>query len=225
MLSPQGTLPLSSHIELYDKLIPEDNLLRRINRLIDFSFVYDELKTKYSLSIGRVALDPILLFKYLLLKIIYPASDVDVVDRSRYDLSYKYFLGLMPEDNVINPSTLTKFRTLRLKDADLLNKLLGKTVNIAIEKGLITTGTVIVDSTHTKSRYNSYSALASLRERSKDLKDILSLYHVDIDIAEILTEETLKSTIERCRKLIEDIKNKETVLSQYPGIKEKLNFL
>ena len=35
---------------------------------------------------------------------------------------------------VINPSSLTKFRKLRLKDTDLLNLLIGKTVTIAIEK-------------------------------------------------------------------------------------------
>ena len=65
---------------------------------------------------GRVAEDPIRMFKYLLLKTIYTLSDVDVVEHSRYDLSYKYFLGMMPEDDVINPSSLCKFRRMRLKD-------------------------------------------------------------------------------------------------------------
>jgi len=41
-----------------------------------------------------------------------------------------------PEDDVINPSSLTKFRKLRLKDTDLLNLLINKTVTIAIEKGI-----------------------------------------------------------------------------------------
>ena len=49
------------------------------------------------------------MFKYLLLKSIYDLSDVDVVERSKYDMSFKYFLDMAPEDEVINPSSLTKF--------------------------------------------------------------------------------------------------------------------
>ena len=50
---------LSEHIALYDLIIPENNLLRRINNLIDFSFVYDELSTKYCHNNGRMAQSPI----------------------------------------------------------------------------------------------------------------------------------------------------------------------
>ena len=69
--------------------------------------------------------------KYLLLKVIYDISDVDVVERSRYDMSFKYFLGMAPEEDVINPSSLCKFRKLRLKDMDLMNLLIKKTVDIS----------------------------------------------------------------------------------------------
>ena len=101
-------------------------MLRQINDLIDFSFVYEELVSKYSSNNGRHAECPIRLFKYLLLKVIYDLSDVDIVMHSRYDLSYKYFLGMVPEEDVIDPSTLTKFRKLRLKDVELLDMLIGK---------------------------------------------------------------------------------------------------
>jgi hypothetical protein len=49
---------------------------------------------------------------------------VDVVERSFVDMSFKYFLDMAPEDKVINPGTLTRFRRLRLKDMDLLNLLI-----------------------------------------------------------------------------------------------------
>jgi hypothetical protein len=38
------------------------------------------------------------MFKYILLKTIFDISDVDVVERSGYDLLFKYFLGLAPEE-------------------------------------------------------------------------------------------------------------------------------
>lgn len=74
------------------------------------------------------------MFKYLLLKSIFDLSDVDIVERSKYDMSFKYFLDMAPEEGVIDPSSLTKFRKLRLKDVDLLDLLINKTVEIAIEK-------------------------------------------------------------------------------------------
>ena len=76
------------------------------------------------------------MFKYLLLKTIYTVSDVDVVERSRYDMSFKYFLEMNPEDDVINPSSLTKFRKLRLKDTDLLHLLIGKPYKSPLKKAL-----------------------------------------------------------------------------------------
>lgn len=96
MLAPQERLAFSDYSNLYDLIIPQDNLLRRINSLIDFSFVYNELVSKYCPNNGRTAESPIRMFKYLLLKTIYDLSDIDVVERSRYDMSFKYFLGMVP---------------------------------------------------------------------------------------------------------------------------------
>ena len=124
MLPLQQTIPFSNYADLYDLLVPQDHLLRRINDLIDFRFVHKELLDKYCLNNGRTAECPIRMFKYLLLKTIFDISDVDVVERSGYDLSFKYFLGLAPEETeLISPSSLCKFRRLRLKDKDLLNQI------------------------------------------------------------------------------------------------------
>lgn len=71
-------------------------------------------------------------------------------------MSFKYFLDMTPEESVINPSSLCKFRHLRLKDTDLLDLLIGRTVSLAIEKGIIKTKSIIVDATHTLSRSNPY---------------------------------------------------------------------
>jgi transposase len=134
MVAQQQSLQLSEYSLLYDLIVPKDNLLRKINDLIDFNLIYDELQAKYSQTQGRVSECPVKLFKYLLLKVIYTVSDVGVVERSRYDMSFKYFLGMPPKQDVISPSTLTKFRRQRLKDTDLLDLLINKTVGIAIKK-------------------------------------------------------------------------------------------
>lgn len=154
MVEQQQRLVLSPYMEIYDLVVPQDNLLRQIKELVDLGFVYDELIKKYRLDNGRNAVPPIRMFKYLLLKSIFDLSDVDVVERSKYDMFFKYFLDMAPEEKVIDPSSLTKFRKLRLKDMNLLDMLISKTVQIALEKGIIKSKSIIVDSTHTRSRYN-----------------------------------------------------------------------
>ena len=109
------------------------------------------------------------MFKYLLLKSIYDLSDVDVVERSKYDMSFKYFLDMTPEDEVINPSSLTKFRKLRLKDMNLLDMLIAKTVQLALEKGIIKSKFIVdaykikIQSKDSPSSEQSKKLVASMR--------------------------------------------------------------
>ena len=226
MLSQQQELVLSEYDALYDIVVPQDNLLRRINGLVDFSFVHQELLDKYCPDNGRMAESPIRMFKYLLLKVIYDISDVDVVERSRYDMSFKYFLGMAPEAEVINPSSLCKFRKLRLKDTDLLNLLIKKTVDIAIEKGVIKSRTIIVDATHTGSRSNPYSPIEILRLRSKQLRK--AIYNADEDIKDALPkkngDDDLVKELDYTRDLL-DIVSGNAGIAGVPAVKQRINML
>ena len=145
MVEQQQKLVLSPYMDIYELVIPKDNLLRQMKELVDFSFIYEELIDKYCLDNGRNAIPPVRMFKYLLLKSIYDLSDIDIVERSKYDMSFKYFLDMAPEESVINPSSLTKFRKLRLKDMNLLDMLITKTVRTALEKGIIKSKSIIAD--------------------------------------------------------------------------------
>ena len=226
MLSQQQSIPFTAYADLYDKVVPQKHMLRQINDLIDFSFVYQELVTKYCPNNGRRAESPIRLFKYLLLKVIYDSSDVDVVERSMYDMSFKYFLGMSPEEDVIDSSTLTKFRKLRLKDVELLDMLIGKTVEIAISKGIIKSNTIIVDATHSGSRSNPYSPVQALKLRSKQLRKCL--YETDEDIKEKLpaknTDDNLEHELAYTQALVDKVSEDE-ILINIPKIKERLNML
>lgn len=226
MIEQQERMILSSYRDIYDLVVPKDNLLRKINELIDFTFIYDELIGKYCLDNGRNAVSPIRMFKYLLLKSIFDLSDVDVVERSKYDMSFKYFLDMAPEEGVINPSSLTKFRKMRLKDMNLLDMLINRTVSIALEKGIIKSKSIIVDATHTQARYNQKTPCELLREKSKLLRK--TVYQNDETIKESFppknTDDDLEKEIDYCNKLIHKIKENETI-SQFPKVKEKMNQL
>jgi transposase len=226
MLIQQQQIQFSAFSELYDLIVPKDNLLRKINDLVDFTFIYDELVSKYCMTNGRTAESPVRMFKYLLLKTIYTVSDIDVVERSQYDMSFKYFLEMSPEEGVIDPSSLTKFRKLRLKDNDLLNLLINKTVTIAVEKGIIRSKSIIVDATHSLSRSNPYSALEVLRERSKLLRK--AVYAIDEDMKAGMPEKNTTDELEKeltyCSAL-ERYLEADQPLCQIPAVKEKLNLL
>ncbi len=196
MLDNQLTMDVSPYSSLYDIVVPKTHFLRQLTELCDFSFIYDELEKNYRPDFGRKAYSPIMMFKYLLLKDIYKLSDVDVVGRSLSDMAFKFFLGLAPEDSVIEPSSLTKFRKLRIKDDKLLDVLIQKSVQIALEHNLIKSKILIVDATHTKSHYN----------HKKPQEDNLK--------AELTYTEELMAVVEKHEELL-----------ALPAVSQKFNYL
>ena len=68
--------------------------------------------------------------------------------------------------------------------------LIGKTVTIAIEKGIIKSKSIIVDATHTLSRSNPFSTIEVLRERSKLLRK--TVYQFDEEFKTKMPSKTLK---------------------------------
>ena len=207
IIEQQQKLVLNLYMEIYELIIPKDNLLRQIKELVDFSFIYDALLANYCLDNGGNAVPPIRIFKYLLLKSIYDLSDIDLVERSKYDMSFKYFLDMAPEDEVINPSSLTKFRKLRLKDMNLLDMLIAKTVQLTLEKGIIKSKYIIMDATHTKSKYNQKTppSVEYIKEKFPDKN----------------TDDSLEKELKYCKQLIDVIKGNEEICS-YPKVQEKL---
>ncbi len=233
MLKQQNQLELnfSKHIELYDILIKPDNFWKQLNDMVDFTFVYEELRNKYSSTMGRTCEDVIRMFKYLLLKSYFKLSDRGLVERTETDLLFKYFLGYDPEETkLINPSLLTVFRRERLKDEEenLMDKLINKTVELALEKGLIEVkNKIIVDSTHTNAMFHHISPREELIRQAKELRK--SIYKIDESMhdkmpkkkeASGLLEDQIKYTKELLKLVKED--GRFTAL---PGIKEQIDYL
>ena len=233
MLKQQNQLELnfSKHIELYAILIKPDNFWKQLNDMVDFTFVFEELRNKYSSTMGRTCEDVIRMFKYLLLKSYFKLSDRGLVERTETDLLFKYFLGYDPEETkLINPSLLTVFRRERLKDEEenLMDKLINKTVELALEKGLIEVkNKIIVDSTHTNAMFHHISPREELIRQAKELRK--SVYKIDESMhdkmpkkkeASGLLEDQIKYTKELLKLVKED--GRFTTL---PGIKEQIDYL
>ena len=227
----QLELNFSKHTELYDILIKPDNFWKQLNDMVDFSFVYEELKDKYSSTMGRTSEDVVRMFKYLLLKSYFKLSDRGLVERTQTDLLFKYFLGYEPEETkLINPSLLTVFRRERLKDEEenLMDKLISKTVEIALEKGLIEIkNKIIVDATHTNAMFQHISPREELIRQAKELRK--SVYKIDESMHDKMpkkkeTTGLLEDQIEYTKDLIKVIKE-DGRFTKLPGIKEQIDYL
>ncbi len=146
MLRREPERQQSFHCLLYDK-IPDDHLLKKVDRAVDFSFINELLEGNYCKNFGRPAKEPELMMKLLFLQHIYTLSDVKVIEDASFNLAYLWFLGLNPEDSLPDPSLLAKFRTQRMKDITL-DEVLCEIVRQCVESGIIKSDALTVDTTH-----------------------------------------------------------------------------
>mgnify|MGYP000923586506 CR=1 FL=1 len=181
----QLQLSLSPYQGLYDAIIPEDHLLRRIKENIDFSFVNPMLRKQYCENFGRPAKEPEMMFKLLFLKKLYDLSDEALISNAQTDMAYKFFLDMEPEAKMIDPSLLTKFRKTRITE-DILEEMLKETIQQALDKKLIKSGTIIVDSTHTIASVRAKSPTQILRDMSKQLRK--EVYKTAFELSERFPE-------------------------------------
>lgn len=137
---------LSFHSMLYNK-IPEEHLLKVVDRAVDFSFINPLVAGSYCKNFGRPAKEPEMMTKLLFLEHIYDLSDEKVIERGNYDLAFLWFLGLNPEEHLPDPSLLAKFRTQRLQEA-MLDDILTEIIRQCVEKGIIKGKALTVDTTH-----------------------------------------------------------------------------
>ena len=141
-------------------------------------------------------------------------------------MSFKFFLGINPEDDVIAPTTLTKFRRTRLQDLDIMDLLLKNSVQIALEHKLIEGKAIIVDSTHTLSRSNPIRPMEMLRKQSAMLRK--SVYQVDPtyigNMPEKYTGTDLAKEMEYTSELIE-ILSADEKLMLHKNIAEGIDLL
>ena len=177
----QIEMELSPYQGLYEIIIPQNHLLRRLKENIDFSFVNPMLRKQYCENFGRPAKEPEMMFKLLFLKKLYDLSDERLIASAGTDMAYKYFLGLSPEEKIVDPSLLTKFRKTRITE-DILEDMLKETIQQAIQKGLVKSGTIIVDATHTEAAVRAKSVTQVLRELSRTLRK--EIYKSEYDLSE-----------------------------------------
>jgi len=145
-MQPKPPPPTSSLLDDYyfQRLIPADDPLLKINARTDWSFVYEEVGSLYRPGPGQPPLDPVRMLKLCFLQSYCNLTDREVVRRARTDLLFRVFLGLDVEDDVPHPTSLTVFRK-RLGEA-VFKRLFNRLVGQAVAEGLVTNELALVDS-------------------------------------------------------------------------------
>jgi len=159
-----------------EELVPEDSLFRKVDKYIDFTFIYDEVKDLYCENNGRPSIDPIVLFKLVFIQAIDGIKSMrQTCKKIKVDAEYRWFLGIPFGQDTPHFSTFSKNYERRFKDSDVFEKIFINIVNQAIKCNLIDGETFYTDSTHKKANANKnkyYDEIVEeVQKRRKWLED------------------------------------------------------
>lgn len=138
-----------------EELVPADHLLRRIDAVIDFSFIHDRVAGLYCADNGRPPLDPTLMFKALFIGYLFGIrSERQLVREIAVNVAYRWFLRMRLTDGVFDASTLSQNRRRRFTDPGIAQEIFDAILEQAIGHGLVDGTMLYTDSTHLKANAN-----------------------------------------------------------------------
>lgn len=138
-----------------EEIVPEDSLFRKVDKYIDFTFIYDEVKDLYCEDNGRPSIDPVVLFKLVFIQALDGLKSMrQTCKKIKVDAEYRWFLGIPFGKETPHFSTFSKNYERRFKDSDIFENIFINIVNQAIKYNLIDGTTFYTDSTHKKANAN-----------------------------------------------------------------------
>lgn len=156
MLKKPGAQQTELEIVTIDSLVPRDHLLRKIDAVIDFSFIHDRVAGLYCPDNERPPLDPTLMFKALFIGYLFGVrSERQLVREIQVNVAYRWFLRLRLTDAVFDASTLSQNRRRRFNDTSVAQDIFDAIVEQAIRHGLVDGTVLYIDSTHLKANANT----------------------------------------------------------------------
>lgn len=139
-----------------DDMVPENHLLRIIDKAINWNFIYELVESKYSQETGRPSMDPVMLIKIPFIQYLYGIRSMrQTVREIEVNVAYRWFLGLSMLDKVPHFSTFGKNYSRRFKDTDLFEQIFSRILEECYKFKLIDPSEVFVDATHVKARANN----------------------------------------------------------------------
>lgn len=158
-----------------DDLVPQDHLLRIIDKAIDWNFIYDIVEDKYSPDFGRPSIDPIQLIKIPLIQYLYGIKSMrQTMKEIEVNVAYRWFIGLDMTDKTPHFSTFGKNYTRRFENTDLFEQIFSHILEECYKFKLVDPTEVFVDATHVKACANSKKMRKRIaQEEALFYKDLL----------------------------------------------------
>jgi transposase len=145
-----GQQPRTDSLFYYFRLedqIPNDHLLKRLDRFIDFAFVRERLRDTYS-AVGRPSIDPEVLLRLLLVGYLYGiTSERRLMEEVRMHLAYRWFSRLGFEREIPDHSTFSKNRHGRFRGTGVFLEVFEEIVRRCLKAGLVEGKRLTVDGT------------------------------------------------------------------------------
>lgn len=205
------TEPSELDIQIFEQLVPADHYLRQVKAVIDFEFVRVEVQDCYSESMGRSAIDPVLMFKLEYLQHHYRLSDREVIVEAQVNVAYRYFLDLALSSVLPVPSLLSQFRT-RL-GAERHQALFDQIVSQARAYQLVKDRLRLKDATHVIANIAIPSTIQLVAQvRTKLLSSAQPYAPQRVSAAE--------AEAERIRQVTADVKDEERLLQRVHHLRQ-----
>ncbi len=142
-----------------DDHVPEDHLLRKIDRFLDFDDLRQKLKPFYC-SNGRPSIDPELLLRMLIVGYCFAIrSERRLCEEVHLNLAYRWFCRLGLDGKVPDHSTFSLNRNGRFRDSGIFRHLFEGTVQRCIDEGLIGGESFAVDASLIQADANKQRSL------------------------------------------------------------------
>lgn len=200
-----------------DSWIEEKHPLRRIEEMVNpiLEALSPEFDKIYS-STGRPSIPPEQLLKALLLQVLYTIrSEAQLLEHLRFNLLYRWFVGLAPDSRIWDETVFSKNRE-RLLNGDVAQKFFTKVIEIAETNGLVSNQHFSVDGTqiHAWASHKSFQPKDATPDKKPDDKDKNYPGNPSIDFhGEKRTNETHQSTTDPESRLYKKSKGSEAKLS------------
>ena len=137
-----------------EELVPKESLFRKVDKYIDFTFIYEEVKELYCSDNGRPSIDPVVLFKLVFIQALDGLKSMrQTCKKIKVDAEYRWFLGIPFGQDTPHFSTFSKNYERRFKGTDIFEKIFINIIKQAKKYGMLN-DEFFMDSTHRKANAN-----------------------------------------------------------------------
>lgn len=145
MMGQKQFAPKLFHAFSLDKVVPEGHLLRHLEATVDLSFVR-ELCAPYYSHTGQPSVDPVVLFKMMLLGYLYGiTSERRLAEECSLHLAFRWYLGYDLDEPTPDHSVISKARVRYGKE--VFEAFFQRVLKLCVEAGLVDGERIFADST------------------------------------------------------------------------------